>query len=448
MGEVASPKNLEAGELVNTVLNFAESGEVLYDCFINPKFKVGMEWVNKTQNLVAVTVGTGSIIKNIYGRLFRYIVDMCNATLIDPTMKKVNFIGVLDIAGFEIFEFNTFEQICINFVNEKLQQFFNHHMFVLEQEEYMREGIVWVSVDFGMDLAACIDLFEKPMGVLPILEEETIYPKASDQTFEAKLKAQHLGKHNNFVKAMSKTDKDAHFAIVHYAGTVSYNLTGWLDKNRDPINDTVVDLLKKSKNCALMVECYSDHPGQTKEEEDLPPPGHRRGKKRVIVKSKTAAKMANFKTVCSYFKDQLNNLINMLMTTEPSFIRCIVPNNHKKPGVVDPFLVMHQLTCNGVLEGIRICRKGFPNRILYADFRNRYVILAPKEAVKAMKKVSRPVTEEKKNIAASHAVMDKIQMSLEKFQYGHTKVFFRAGRYQLSSTLYHYLDTFSKVFLV
>merc|ERR1712002_288363 len=427
MGEVASPKSLDAGEHLNSILNFADSGEAIYDAFINPKFKVGAEWVNKTQNVTAVTVGAGSIIKNIFGRLFRYLVDMCNATLIDPTMKKVNFIGVLDIAGFEIFEFNTFEQICINFVNEKLQQFFNHHMFVLEQEEYMREGITWVSVDFGMDLAACIDLFEKPMGVLPILEEETIYPKASDQTFEAKLKAQHLGKHNNFVKACSKTDKDAHFAVVHYAGTVSYNVTGWLDKNRDPINDTVVDLLKKTKTCKLMNEIYADHPGQTKEEEDLPPPGHRRGKKRVVVRSKTAAKMANFKTVCSYFRDQLNNLINMLMSTEPSFIRCIVPNNHKKPGVIDPFLVMHQLTCNGVLEGIRICRKGFPNRVLYLDFRTRYVILAPKEAVKAMKMVKRPITEEKKNIAATHAVMDKVNLIGDKFQYGHTKIFFRAG---------------------
>merc|ERR1719486_516415 len=170
-----------------------------------------------------------------------------------------------------------------------------------------------------------------------------------------------------------------------------------------------------------------DHPGQTKEEEDLPPPGHRRGKERVVVKSKTAAKMANFKTVCSYFRDQLNNLINMLMSTEPSFIRCIVPNNHKKPGVVDPFLVMHQLTCNGVLEGIRICRKGYPNRIIYNDFRTRYVILAPKESVAAMKKVKRPVTEEKKNIAATHAVMDKINLVGDKFQYGHTKIFFRAG---------------------
>merc|ERR1711910_68976 len=404
-----------------------ENWQLFYGNFIRPKIKVGTEWVYKGQNADNCLNSVAALARSMYNRLFLWLVDLCNRTLIDPTMKKVNFIGVLDIAGFEIFEFNTFEQICINFCNEKLQQFFNHHMFVLEQEEYMREGIVWVTCDFGMDLAACLELFEKPMGILPILEEETIYPKASDETFEAKLKAQHLGKHPNFAKAQSKTDKNAHFAVVHYAGTVSYNVTGWLDKNRDPINDTVVDLLKKTKGCALMNEIYSDHPGQTKEEEDVPPPGHRRGKKRVVVKSKTAAKMANFKTVCSYFKDQLNNLINMLMTTEPSFIRCIVPNNHKKPGVIDPFLVMHQLTCNGVLEGIRICRKGFPNRVLYLDFRTRYVILAPKEAVKAMKMVKRPITEEKKNIAATHAVMDKVNLIGDKFQYGHTKIFFRAG---------------------
>merc|ERR1712183_1253996 len=424
--EGCEPDDVAPGQRACTLYGI-ENFNLFYGNFIRPKIKVGTEWVFKSQNANQCLNSVAALARSMYNRLFRYLVDMCNATLIDPTMKKVNFIGVLDIAGFEIFEFNTFEQICINFVNEKLQQFFNHHMFVLEQEEYMREGITWVSVDFGMDLAACIDLFEKPMGILPILEEETIYPKASDQTFESKMKAQHLGKHNNFVKACSKTDKDAHFAVVHYAGTVSYNVTGWLDKNRDPINDTVVDLLKKTKTCKLMNEIYADHPGQTKEEEDIPPPGHRRGKKRVVVKSKTAAKMANFKTVCSYFKDQLNNLINMLMTTEPSFIRCIVPNNHKKPGVIDPFLVMHQLTCNGVLEGIRICRKGFPNRVLYLDFRTRYAILAPKEAVKAMKSVKRPITEEKKNIAATHAVMDKVNLIGDKFQYGHTKIFFRAG---------------------
>ena len=122
MGEVASPKSLDGGEKINSILNFCDSPEGIYDAFINPKYKVGTEWVCKTQNTNSCEVSVGSIIKNIYGRLFRYIVDMCNNTLIDPTMKKVTFIGVLDIAGFEIFEFNTFEQICINLVNEKLQQ--------------------------------------------------------------------------------------------------------------------------------------------------------------------------------------------------------------------------------------------------------------------------------------------------------------------------------------
>merc|ERR1719189_1495507 len=154
----------------------------------------------------------------MYNRLFLWLVDLCNETLIDPSMKKVQFIGVLDIAGFEIFDYNGFEQICINFANEKLQQFFNHHMFVLEQEEYLREGIEWAMVDFGMDLQKCIDMFEKPMGVLSILEEESLFPKATDKTFEDKLKANHLGKSAPFQRPPSGVaDKEAHFAILHYA---------------------------------------------------------------------------------------------------------------------------------------------------------------------------------------------------------------------------------------
>merc|ERR1711981_1376833 len=266
MGEVASPKSLDGGEKINSILNFCDSAEGIYDAFINPKYKVGTEWVCKTQNTNSCEVSVGSIIKNIYGRLFRYIVDMCNNTLIDPTMKKVTFIGVLDIAGFEIFEFNTFEQICINFVNEKLQQFFNHHMFVLEQEEYVREGIEWEMVDFGMDLEATIQLMEKPMGLLAILEEETLFPKASDKSFEDKLKENLLGKSPVFLKKQpGSKDKNAHFAIGHYAGIVNYNLTDWLTKNKDPVNDTVVDQLKKSTN-ALIVYLFREHPGQPEEE--------------------------------------------------------------------------------------------------------------------------------------------------------------------------------------
>ena len=182
-------------------------------------------------------------------------------------MKKANFCAVLDIAGFEIFEYNGFEQISINFVNEKLQQFFNHHMwvnfqtycqlvemkliyishrFVVEQEEYVREGIDWEMVDFGMDLAAAIIMFEKPMGIWAILEEESLFPKATDKSFEEKLKAS-LGKLPVFLKPQSKTDKHAHFAISHYAGIVSYNVTGWLEKNKDPVNDSVVEVHCQSK---------------------------------------------------------------------------------------------------------------------------------------------------------------------------------------------------------
>ena len=179
-------------------------------------------------------------------------------------MKKIQYIGCLDIAGFEIFDYNGFEQICINFANEKLQQFFNQHMFVLEQEEYVKEGIEWANVDFGMDLQKCITMFEKPMGLLAILEEESLFPKATDATFAAKLHENLLGKCENFQKANPKPDPNAHFAVVHYAATVSYNLTSWLEKNKDPLNDTIIELMKNGSN-ALLIECFKDHPGQPTE---------------------------------------------------------------------------------------------------------------------------------------------------------------------------------------
>ncbi|KAA0190732.1 hypothetical protein HAZT_HAZT001467 [Hyalella azteca] len=161
-------------------------------------------------------------------------------------------------------KFNSFEQLCINFTNEKLQQFFNHHMFVLEQEEYKREGIEWTFIDFGLDLQACIELIEKPLGLLSILEEESMFPKATDKSFTEKLNANHLGKSPNFIKPKPPKpgQAEAHFAIVHYAGTVPYNLTGWLEKNKDPLNDTVVDQFKKGTS-ELIQTIFADHPGQS-----------------------------------------------------------------------------------------------------------------------------------------------------------------------------------------
>merc|ERR1712066_520669 len=316
-------------------------------------------------------------------------------------MKKANFCAVLDIAGFEIFEYNGFEQISINFVNEKLQQFFNHHMFVVEQEEYVAEGVEWAPVDFGMDLAACIIMFEKPMGVWAILEEESLFPKATDKSFEEKLKAGLLGKCAPFAKPQSKTDKNAHFAVIHYAGTVSYNVTAWLEKNKDPVNDTVVDVLKRSSN-NLLVSLWHDHPGQSN------PPEEEKGKKK--------KKGGGAKTVSSVYLVQLAELMSTLHATEPHFIRCIVPNTHKQPLVVETELIMHQLTCNGVLEGIRVCMLGFPNRMLYPDFKSRYAILGAAE-----------IASSGDNKVAVRALMEKIEFPVEKYQLGHTKVFFRAG---------------------
>merc|ERR1719384_2753280 len=233
----------------------------LFKGFCKPKIKVGAEWVTKGQSCEQATNGVGGIARATFDRIFKRLIIKCNDTLIDKSMKKANFCAVLDIAGFEMFDYNGFEQISINFVNEKLQQFFNNHMFVVEQELYQSEGLDVVMMDFGMDLAACIIMFEKPLGIWSILEEESNFPKATDKTYEDKVKAQHLGKSSNMAKAKSATDPNAHFAIFHYAGTVSYNVTGWLEKNKDPVNDTVVDILKMGTN-ELLVHLWRDHPGQ------------------------------------------------------------------------------------------------------------------------------------------------------------------------------------------
>ncbi|XP_043589320.1 myosin heavy chain, muscle isoform X20 [Bombus pyrosoma] len=401
--EQAEADGTEEGERVAKLLG-CDCAD-LYKNLLKPRIKVGNEFVTQGRNKDQVAYSVGAMSKAMFDRLFKWLVKKCNETL-DTQQKRQHFIGVLDIAGFEIFDYNGFEQLCINFTNEKLQQFFNHHMFVLEQEEYKKEGIVWQFIDFGMDLAACIELIEKPMGILSILEEESMFPKATDKTFEEKLNNNHLGKSPNFLKPKPPKpgQQAAHFAIGHYAGNVPYNITGWLEKNKDPLNDTVVDQFKKSSN-KLLIEIFADHPGQSG---DAGGGGGAKGGR--------GKKGGGFSTVSSSYREQLNNLMTTLRATQPHFVRCIIPNEMKQPGVIDSHLVMHQLTCNGVLEGIRICRKGFPNRMVYPDFKLRYMILAPA----AMASESDP----KK---AAQKCFDEIGLDPENYRIGHTKVFFRAG---------------------
>ncbi|XP_066140623.1 myosin heavy chain, muscle isoform X21 [Euwallacea fornicatus] len=397
--EQAEADGTEEGEKVAKLLGV--EAQALYTALVKPRIKVGNEFVTQGRNVNQVAYSVGAMSKAMFDRLFKYLVKKCNETL-DTKQKRQHFIGVLDIAGFEIFDFNSFEQLCINFTNEKLQQFFNHHMFVLEQEEYQREGIEWAFIDFGMDLAACIELIEKPMGILSILEEESMFPKATDQTFVEKLNTNHLGKSPNFQKPKPPKpgQQAAHFTLGHYAGNVPYNITGWLEKNKDPLNDTVVDLFKKGTN-KLLVEIFADHPGQSGGGD---------------AKGGRGKKGGGFATVSSAYKEQLNNLMSTLRATQPHFVRCIIPNELKQPGLIDSHLVMHQLTCNGVLEGIRICRKGFPNRMVYPDFKLRYKILAASLVKEA------PTAEK-----AAEVILDHIALDKEQYRLGKTKVFFRAG---------------------
>uniref|UniRef100_A0A668TQM3 Myosin heavy chain 6 n=1 Tax=Oreochromis aureus TaxID=47969 RepID=A0A668TQM3_OREAU len=369
----------------------------------HPRVKVGNEWVTKGQSVQQVYYSIGALAKSVYEKMFLWMVVRINQSL-DTKQPRQYFIGVLDIAGFEIFDFNTFEQLCINYTNEKLQQFFNHHMFVLEQEEYKKEGIVWEFIDFGMDLAACIELIEKPMGIMSILEEECMFPKASDSTFKAKLYDNHLGKSPNFQKPrVVKGKAEAHFSLVHYAGTVDYNISNWLEKNKDPLNETVVGLYQKS-TLKLLSMLFMGYAGAESDGGGKGKGGKKKG--------------SSFQTVSALHRENLNKLMTNLRSTHPHFVRCIIPNETKTPGAMENPLVMHQLRCNGVLEGIRICRKGFPNRIQYGDFKQRYRILNPSAI---------PEGQFIDNKKASEKLLGSLDIDHEQYKLGHTKVFFKAG---------------------
>ncbi|GAB0197871.1 myosin-3-like [Grus japonensis] len=370
-----------------------------------PRVKVGNEYVMKSQTADQVHQAVNAIFKSVYEKLFLWMVMRINQQL-DTKLPRQHFIGVLDIAGFEIFEFNSFEQLCINFTNEKLQQFFNHHMFVLEQEEYKKEGIEWEFIDFGMDLAACIELIEKPMGIFSILEEECMFPKATDTSFKNKLYDQHLGKSSNFQKPKpAKGKAEAHFSLVHYAGTVDYNISGWLEKNKDPLNETVIGLYQKS-SMKILCNLYATFASIDEAESGG------------IKKKGTKKKGSSFQTVSVLFRENLNKLISNLRTTHPHFVRCIMPNETKTPGLMDHKLVLHQLRCNGVLEGIRICRKGFPNKLLYGDFKQRYRLLNAGVIPEGQ------FIDSKK---ACEKLLSSIEIDHTQYKFGHTKVFFKAG---------------------
>uniref|UniRef100_A0A3B4YKT5 Myosin, heavy chain 10, non-muscle n=1 Tax=Seriola lalandi dorsalis TaxID=1841481 RepID=A0A3B4YKT5_SERLL len=405
--QASMPDNTAAQKLCHLLgMNVMEFTRAI----LSPRIKVGRDYVQKAQTKEQADFAVEALAKATYERLFRWLVHRINKALDRTKRQGASFIGILDIAGFEIFQLNSFEQLCINYTNEKLQQLFNHTMFILEQEEYQREGIEWSFIDFGLDLQPCIDLIERPAnppGVLALLDEECWFPKATDRTFIDKL-IQEQGTHTKFQKPRQLKDK-ADFCIIHYAGRVDYKADEWLMKNMDPLNDNVATLLHQSTD-KFVAELWKDVDRIV-------------GLDQVAGMNETAfgatykTKKGMFRTVGQLYKESLTKLMATLRNTNPNFVRCIIPNHEKRAGKLEPHLVLDQLRCNGVLEGIRICRQGFPNRIVFQEFRQRYEILTPNAIPKGFMDGKQ----------ACERMIRALELDPNLFRIGQSKIFFRTG---------------------
>ncbi|XP_062212403.1 myosin-12-like [Phragmites australis] len=324
-----------------------------------------------------------ALAKTVYSRLFDWIVDKINNSIgQDP--DATNIIGVLDIYGFETFKINSFEQLCINLTNEKLQQHFNQHVFKMEQEEYTREEIDWSYVEF-VDNQDVLDMIEKkPGGIIALLDEACMFPKSTHETFAQKM-YQTYKAHKRFSKP--KLARTA-FTINHYAGDVTYQADHFLDKNKDYVVAEHQALLNSSR-CPFVANLFPPLPEES-------------------------SKQSKFSSIGTRFKQQLQSLMETLSTTEPHYIRCVKPNAVLKPGIFENLNVLNQLRCGGVLEAIRISCAGYPTKRTFDEFIDRFGMLAP-ELVDS--------SDEK---AACAAICDR--MGLKGYQIGKTKVFLRAGQ--------------------
>ncbi|EDO44785.1 predicted protein [Nematostella vectensis] len=288
-----------------------------------------------------------SMAMNLYACTFKWVIGKINRRI--KNSDTFSSIGILDIFGFENFEVNRFEQFSINYANEKLQQYFNKHIFSLEQHEYNREGLAWSDIDW-VDNGECLDLIERKLGVLALIDEESRFPKGTDGSMLDKLHSSHQ-ENGFYVKPRVANTK---FGIKHYAGEVFYETTGFLDKNRDTFRDDILNCLRQSRSDFVYDVMESIKPG-------LPSTNTKSAKKRP--------------TVSSQFKESLASLMTTLGQSHPYFVRCVKPNHKKLPQMFDPQLVMNQLRYSGMLETVRIRRAGFPVRLTFKDFLYRYKAL-------------------------------------------------------------------------
>ncbi|CAL5086119.1 unnamed protein product [Urochloa decumbens] len=358
------------------------------------KIRAGNDSIVKKLTLTQAIDARDALAKSIYAHLFDWTVEQINHSLGAGRQCTWRSISILDIYGFECFNENGFEQFCINYANERLQQHFNRHLFKLQQEEYLEDGIDWTPVEF-VDNTDCLSLFEKkPLGLLSLLDEESTFPKATDLSFANKLKQQLSG------NACFKGEQEGTFKICHYAGEVTYDTAGFLEKNRDPLHSESIELLSSCK-CELPKHFASVMVADSQNKSSL---------------SWHSVADTQKQSVVTKFKVQLFKLMQQLESTTPHFIRCIQPNGKLRPRLFEHDLVLHQLKCCGVLEVVRISRKGYPTRITHQQFAERYGFL-----------LLRSIASQDP-LSVSIAVLQQLNILPEMYQVGYTKLFFRTGQ--------------------
>ncbi|XP_047340670.1 myosin-2-like [Impatiens glandulifera] len=358
------------------------STEDLMSALSTRRIQAGKDIFAKNLTMQQAIDSRDALSKFIYVSLFDRLVEGINESLkLRKEYAGTSSISIVDIYGFETLKKNSFEQLCINYANERLQQHFTRHLFKLEQEEYESEGIDWTKVDFK-DNQECLDLFEKkPTGLLSLLDEESKFPKANDLTFANKLK-QHLNNNNHHFKG----ETGGSFVIRHYAGEVLYDTSGFLEKNRDQMQSDILQLLSSCGNRLLRLFAF---------DQEKP-------------------------SVGTEFKNQLFKLVQKLESTTPHFILCIKPNNKQLSGMYEKDLVLEQLRSGGVLSVVRISRNRYPTRVTHQEFARRYaVLLRPEDD-------SNNAGEDP--LCISMAVLQQFDIMPDMYQVGYTKLYFRTGQ--------------------
>ncbi|XP_006628720.1 unconventional myosin-Vc isoform X1 [Lepisosteus oculatus] len=344
-----------------------------------------------------------ALAKQIYAHLFDCVIDKINRALKFPG-KQHSFIGVLDIYGFETFEVNSFEQFCINYANEKLQQQFNLHVFKLEQEEYMKEDIPWTLIDF-YDNQPVIDLIEAKMGILDLLDEECLFPQGTDQNWLQKLYNNYVDKNPLFEKPRMSNES---FVIQHFADKVEYKSKGFLEKNRDTMYEELVDVMRASK-FHLLANFFQEEEPTSPFSKSIKIKPARSGLKPTNKQLRT--------TVGNKFRSSLYLLMETLNATTPHYVRCIKPNEDKLPFEYDSKRVVQQLRACGVLETIHISAQSYPSRWTYIEFYSRYSILMTQQEL---------ALSDKKQTCK--IVLQRLIQDSNQYKFGRTKIFFRAGQ--------------------